>query len=70
LTKEKIRQAIDRCKPIQIAVAYIGIDWRDFILDTSNIEAVIVSPTLGTNPKAILSLAKEIGWDKILLMNE
>ena len=46
LTNEKIQQAIDRCKPRQIAVAYIGINWSDFIADTNNLEAVIVSPTL------------------------
>lgn len=70
LAKEKIRQAIARSKPFQIAVAYIGIDWTDFIPDSSVLKDVIVSPTLGTNPKAILSLAKEIGWDKVFFLNE
>lgn len=70
LAKEKIREAIARCIPNQIAVAYIGIDWRDFIPDSNVLDNVIVSPTLGTNPKAILSLAKEIGWEKILFLDE
>ena len=70
LAKERIRQAIARCIPTQIAVAYIGIDWRDFIPDSTVLKNVIVSPTLGTNPKAILSLTKEIGWNKIFFLNE
>ena len=70
LTKEKIKEAIVHCKPRQIAVAYIGIDWRAFIPDTSDLEAVIVSPTLGSNPKAILTLEKAIGWNKLLFINE
>lgn len=70
LAKERIQQAIARCIPTQIAVAYIGVDWRDFIPDSTVLKNVIVSPTLGTNPKAILSLANEIGWNKIFFLNE
>ena len=70
LTNAKIQQAIVRCKPHHIAVAYIGINWSDFIADTNNLETVIISPTLGTNPKAISVLIKAIGWDKVLFLNE
>lgn len=70
LTNEEIQEAIKRCKPCQIAVAYIGIDWHDFIPVTTILEAVIVSPTIGMNPKAIVALAKAIGWDKLFFLNE
>ena len=70
LTENEIQRSITKCNPYQIAVAYIGIDWCAFIPDTNHLEAVIVSPTIGTNPKAILRLAKAIGWDNLFFLNE
>lgn len=65
-----IQQAISRCRPTKIAVAYIGADWNTFTPDAHHLEAIIVSPTLGTNPKAVAALANQIGWERIFFLDE
>lgn len=70
LSGEKISQAIARCNPEKIAVAYLGIDWAEFVKNTSIIKEIILSPTVGTNPFAVKKLAREIGWDKVLFLKE
>jgi hypothetical protein len=70
LVKNEIQEAIKRCKPNKIAVAYIGADWGKFISEIDNLEAIIISPTLGTNPLAVRDLEKTIGWKKIFFLNE
>lgn len=70
LFDNEIQGAVARCKPSKIAVAYIGIDWMTFIPDIHFLEAVIVSPTLGSNPCAITDLVKQIGWEKVFFLNE
>lgn len=70
LLEDEIRKAIKRCKPAKIAVAYIGDDWNRYIPDVNGLEAIIVSPTFGSNPRAIIDLAKKIGWDKVYFLDE
>ena len=70
LTKNKIHEAIRRCNPNKIAVAYIGADWNQYIQSPDALEAVIISPTFGTNPWAVRGLVKAIGWKKIFFLNE
>ncbi len=70
LTENEIQEAIKRCGPREIAVAYIGSDWGEFISNPSILDAVIISPTIGTNPRAVTDLAKKIGWEKIFFLNE
>ena len=70
LVENQIQKAISRCKPSKIAVAYIGADWKEFIPDAVSLNAVIVSPTFGSNPWAITDLAKLIGWDRIFFLDE
>lgn len=65
-----IAKAIHDCKPEYIAVAYIGKDWRKFIKDPAALKKVIISPTLGTNPKAVSELVSEIGWDNVEFLDE
>lgn len=62
LVGSEIPQAISRCEPSKVAVAYIGTDWNTFVPDTDRLEAIIVSPTFGSNPWAISDLVKQIGW--------
>ena len=68
LETKTIHKAISKCKPIYIAVAFIGIDWTEYI-DYSLIKLIIVSPTVGSNPNAIESLARRIGWEKIYFLD-
>lgn len=70
LVEDDIRDAVVRCKPSKIAVAYIGADWKMFIDDATYLEAIIVSPTFGSNPWAITDLVKHIGWEKIFFLDE
>lgn len=70
LVGDEIQKAIKRCKPSNIAVAYIGADWNTFIPDADRLDAIIVSPTFGSNPRAITGLAKQIGWEKIHFLDE
>ena len=65
LTKNEIKETLWDCKPTKIAVAYLGIDWKTFIPDINCLEDMIVSPNLGTHPRAIKELASLIGWEKI-----
>ena len=70
LVEDDIRDAVVRCKPSKIAVAYISADWKMFIDDVPYLEAIIVSPTFGSNPWAISDLVKHIGWEKIFFLDE
>jgi hypothetical protein len=70
LVEGEIAQAIRRCEPSKIAVAYIGSDWRTFVSETSRLEAIIVSPTFGSNPWAITDLANRLGWDNVYFLDE
>ncbi|MFH2122745.1 MAG: phospholipase D family protein [Pseudomonadota bacterium] len=68
LKTNTIGSAVTMCEPIMIAVAYVGIDWGNFI-DASKVEKIIVSPTIGSNPYAIEELVKLISWDKIFFLD-
>lgn len=70
LIENDIRKAVSDCKPSKIAVAYIGVDWQTFIPDASRLESIIVSPTIGSNPRAIADLVKQIGWEKVAFLDE
>jgi len=50
--------------PSKIAVAYVGKDWAEFI-DKNILKEIVVSPTIGSNPRAIAELVKQLGWDKV-----
>lgn len=70
LLNEKICESVLRCNPKWIAVAYLGLNWRKYVHDPKKIEKIIVSPTLGTNPRAVALMVDEIGWDKLLFLDE
>lgn len=56
--------AVKRVSPVRIAVAYIGVDWRDYV-DKDVLTEIIVSPTIGSNPVAISQLVGALGWDRV-----
>lgn len=68
LQSKDIARSIKKCRPHLIAVAYIGIDWKNFI-DHENLDKIIISPTLGSNPYAIEELVKFVTWDKVFFLN-
>ncbi len=63
-----ISEALEKVAPERIAVAYVGIDWREFI-SAKNLKEIIISPTLGSNPIAISEIVKEIGWENVHFLN-
>lgn len=69
LMQSEIQKAIAHCKPLKIAVAYIGADWNTFIPNTHCLEAIIISPTFGTNPRAVIDLVRNIGWEKVFFLD-
>lgn len=63
-----IVEALEKVAPKRIAVAYVGIDWKEFI-STENLKEIVVSPTLGSNPISISEIVKEIGWKNVHFLN-
>lgn len=62
--------ALKSIKPVRIAVAFLGEDWRRYVVYPGLLEAVIVSPKPGSNPFAIEELGDAIGWDKLYLLED
>jgi hypothetical protein len=59
-----IKDALRQVAPTSIAVAYVGIDWSAYV-DVSHLTEVILSPTLGTNPSAVVEVASQLGWENV-----
>ena len=64
ITNSEITEAIRDVNPTHIAVAYVGIDWREYI-DVDKLEEIIISPTLGSNPHAIAQIVEKLGWEHV-----
>lgn len=64
VTSAEAMYAVKRVNPVRIAVAYVGIDWRDYV-DKDTLTEIIVSPTIGSNPVAISQLVVALGWDRV-----
>jgi hypothetical protein len=67
-TPQERRDALEIVKPIKIAVAYVGMGWDKYI-DKDFLEEIILSPTLGSNPLAILEIVKVIGFDNVYFLD-
>ncbi|UTV54776.1 phospholipase D family protein [Burkholderia arboris] len=59
-----IQRGLREIAPSRIAVAYVGIDWKTYIA-SENLEDIVLSPTVGTNPVAIVEIAAAIGWENV-----
>jgi len=70
VTESQIAEAIRECAPTRVAVAYLGADWKTFLPSVLELEFVIISPTLGTNPQAVGELARAIGWERVFLLDQ
>jgi len=66
---ETIQQRLNEVIPEYIAVAFVGIDWERFI-NRKNIKEIIVSPTIGSNPRAITNLVSILGWKKVFFLKK
>jgi hypothetical protein len=70
LTEDNINHALTGCNPSKIAVAYIGADWEKFLPNENKLTAIIVSPTIGSNPRAIQGVVQKIGWENVYFLKE
>ncbi len=59
-----IRKTLGTIKPHCIAVAYVGDQWEDYVA-AEGLKEIIVSPTFGSNPRAIRQLMQKLGDDKV-----
>ena len=66
-----IANGIKQINPRKIAVAFIGYDYDNYIDEAclKSLESIILSPTEGSNPKAISQLVKSIGWGKVYFLS-
>jgi hypothetical protein len=69
LDRKKAHDKLHEHPPTHIAVAYVGRDWNKLI-DCSQLEEIIVSPTLGTNPRAVDELVEKFGWEHVHFLDE
>jgi len=60
----RIKAALRDVSATQIAVAYVGKDWKSYI-DSKVLKEIVLSPTLGTNPIAVVELAESLGWENV-----
>ncbi|WP_156924337.1 phospholipase D family protein [Derxia gummosa] len=66
---ESLRETIKGVSPVKVAVAYVGLDWQDFI-SIDSLREIIVSPTFGSNPRAIEELFDELGMENVHFLDE
>lgn len=62
-----IANGIRLIKPRKIAVAFIGSDYEKYVDNEclKSLDSIVISPTEGSNPKAISKLVNTIGWEKV-----
>lgn len=62
-----IANGLKQIKPHKIAVAFIGSDYDSYLDDSclNALDSIVLSPTEGSNPKAISKLVKSVGWEKV-----
>lgn len=68
IPNNKIKSTLKKVAPNKIAVAYVGIDWKEYV-NFSKDDLIIVSPTLGSNPNAIIEIVELIGWGNVHFLN-
>jgi hypothetical protein len=64
ISTTEIQESVRKVSPSHIAVAYIGADWESYV-NSSTLEEIIVSPTIGSNPFAIQRAVNLLGWDRV-----
>jgi len=73
ITGQEIAKTIRHIEPRRIAVGYLGKDWQKFLPNIDKLEAIVISPNLGTHPPAVAELVEKLsmngqdGWDRIFL---
>ena len=66
---DDIRRVLRDVAPRKIAVAYVGGDWEKYV-EHSGLDEIIVSPTLGSNPRAIERLMDLLGASSVHFLDD
>lgn len=64
VTTSEAVYAIKEVNPSRVAVAFVGSDWKEYV-NTDRLDEIIVSPTFGSNPRAIREIKEAVGWDRV-----
>ena len=62
------RDALKEIKPSKIAVAFVGEGWKKYV-SPKQLKEIILSPTLGSNPKAIEQIMDMIGESNVYFLD-
>lgn len=65
---EELRNALNEIQPSKVAVAFVGNGWKNYI-NSEQLKEIILSPTLGSNPKAIEEIMNTIGADNVYFLD-
>lgn len=69
LTSSKaIRYALHDLQPLKVAVAYVGRDWDSFV-SAERLNEIVLSPTIGTNPKAVEKIMNKLGHENVYFLD-
>lgn len=69
VTAKHIRKALHDINPLRIAVAFVGSGWKKYIA-TEHLQEIVVSPSFGSNPKAIEEIMMEIGDENVYFLDQ
>jgi hypothetical protein len=64
----QLRDALKEIKPSKIAVAFVGDGWKRYV-SSAHIKEIVLSPTLGSNPKAIEEIMDLIGPSNVYFLD-
>lgn len=64
----EIQEKLCEISPVRVAVAFIGKSWEKYVV-AKDLSEIVISPTIGSNPRAIEDISKKIGWDKIYFLD-
>lgn len=67
-TAKEIRSALQDLKPLSVAVAYVGAGWKKYV-STKHLQEIVLSPTLGSNPRAIDEIVETLGDDNVYFLD-
>lgn len=68
VTAKHIRETLHDINPVRIAVAFVGSGWKKYI-STEHLQEIVVSPSFGSNPKAIEEIMMEIGDENVYFLD-
>jgi len=63
-----IKNALRELCPSSIAVAYVGADWATYV-DATQLKDIVLSPTIGSNPFAIMKIVEHLQWDNVYFLD-